>query len=352
MAIALRRKPAAPIARPISLALQGGGAHGAFEWGVIERLLEDERLEIQAVTAASAGAMNAVALAWGMIEGGRKGAVKRLESYWKAVNQSGGRNVFGDSSIWNSALSPDWMKNMPGWRMAETFALSLSPYEFNPFNLDPMHDLLEKEIDFKAIRERSPIKLYVSATAVRKSQPKVFREGELTARHLMASACLPMLFQAVEIDGEPYWDGGYLANPAIWPLIYDQTPDDVLIVTLNPFQRSETPHTPGEITDRLNEITFNASLASELRAIAFVHKLLDEGLLKESARGRYRRMLIHAIAADGKLDDLSMSTKFNTEWSFLQDLRARGRKAAEEWLTKSFADVGVRSTVDLRGLAS
>ena len=348
MAIAIRRKPTGP--RPLSLALQGGGAHGAFEWGVIERLLEDDRLEIKAVTAASAGAMNAAALAWGMIEGGREGAKARLESYWRAVNQSGGRNIFGDSGIWTSAFSPDWLKATPGWRMAETFAMSLSPYEFNPFNLDPLKDVLEQQIDFKAIRERSPIKLYVSATAVRHSQAKVFRGEELTVKHLMASACLPFLFQAVEIDGEPYWDGGYLANPPIWPLIYDDTPDDVLIVTLNPFQRHETPRTPGEITDRLNEITFNSSLAAELRAIGFVHKLLDEGLLKESARGRYRRMLIHAIAADGRLDDLSMSSKFNTEWSFLQDLRTRGREAADHWLSVSCDDVGVKSSVDLKAM--
>jgi NTE family protein len=342
-------KPAKPL--PLSLALQGGGAHGAFEWGVIDRLLEDERLEIKAVTAASAGAMNAVALAQGLLDGGREGGKKRLESYWRAVNQAGGRNIFGDSNIWTDALSPDWLKATPGWRMAETWAMSLSPYEFNPFNLDPMHEVLEREIDFEAIRTRSPIKLYVSATAVRKSQARVFRETELTAKHLMASACLPFLFHAVEIDGEPYWDGGYLANPPIWPLIYDKTPDDVLIVTLNPFIRDETPKSPGEITDRLNEITFNASLASELRAIAFVHKLLDEGLLKESARGRYRKMLIHAIAADGRLDDLSMSTKFNTEWSFLQDLRGRGYKAADEWLAKSFASMGKASTIDWKALS-
>jgi NTE family protein len=338
----------AATSRPISLALQGGGAHGAFEWGIIERLLEDEHLEIRAVTAASAGAMNAVALAWGLIENGREGAKARLESYWKAVNQTGGRNMFGDSSLWNSALGGDWMKNMPGWRMAETFAMSMSPYEFNPFNLDPMREVLEREIDFAAIRTRSTIKLYVSATSVHSGQPKVFHAPELTAKHLMASACLPFLFQAVEIEGEPYWDGGYLANPPLWPLIYDQTPDDVLVVSLNPFVRNETPKTPGEITDRLNEITFNASLVSELRAIAFVHKLLDEGLLKESARGRYRRMLIHAISADGHLDDLSLSTKFNTEWSFLQDLRARGRKAAEQWLAASGAKVGKESSIDLK----
>src|SRR6478609_6910635 len=186
-----KKKPAGP--RPISLALQGGGSHGAFEWGVLDRLLEQEDIEISAVTAASAGAMNAVCLAQGLIDGGRDGAKARLERFWKQVNRNGGRNVFGDTGIWTSAFAggADWIKNTPGWRMAETFALSMSPYEFNPFNLDPMQEVLERQIDFAAIRERSPIKLYISATAVRKSQPKIFRETELTAKHLMASACLP-----------------------------------------------------------------------------------------------------------------------------------------------------------------
>ena len=348
----LKKKPKGP--RPISLALQGGGAHGAFEWGVLDRLLEEEDLEIRAVTAASAGAMNAVCLAQGLLDGGADGgraaAKAKLESYWKQVNRNGGRNVFGDTSIWTSAFAggADWIKNTPGWRLAETFALSLSPYEFNPFNLNPLHDILEAEINFKALRERSPIKLYVAATQVRASKARVFRDTELTVRHIMASACLPQLFQAVEIDGEPYWDGGFLANPPLWPLFYDDTPDDILVVTLNPFVREETPKTPGEIMDRLNEITFNAALASELRAIAFVQKLLDEGLLKDNARGRYRRMLLHAITADKPLADLSLASKFDTEWSFLTDLKARGRKAADAWLGDCLTKVGVSSSLDLR----
>ncbi len=334
----------------LSLALQGGGSHGAFEWGVLDRLLEEEDLEIRAVTAASAGAMNAVCLAQGLIDDGKAGARKRLDSFWRHVNRSGGRNVFGDTSIWTNAFSGgvDWWKNTPGWRMAETLALSLSPYEFNPFNLNPLHDALEAEITFKQIRERSPLKLYIAATAVRTSKSKIFRETELTARHIMASACLPQVFQAVEIDGEPYWDGGFLANPPLWPLFYDDTPDDILVVSLNPFVREETPKTPGEIMDRLNEITFNASLASELRAIGFVQKLLDEGLLKDNARGRYRRMLVHAITADKPLADLSLASKFDTEWSFLTDLKARGRAAAQEWLSECQGCIGVRSTIDLK----
>ena len=343
----LRKKPASP--KPLSLALQGGGSHGAFEWGVIDRLLEEDDIEIRAVTAASAGAMNAVCLAHGLLTGGRDGARTALDAFWRATNQAGGQNVFGDSGILTKAFAgPDWLKNTPGWRMAETLAMSLSPYEFNPFNLNPLHDVLEATVDFAAIRERSPVKLYIAATAVRLSKARIFRETELTARHIMASACLPQLFHAVEIDGEPYWDGGFLANPPLWPLFYDDTPDDILIVSLNPFVRDETPKSPGEIMDRLNEITFNASLASELRAIGFVQKLLDEGLLKDTAQGRYRRMLVHAITADGPLADLSMASKFNTEWSFLLDLKARGRTAAQTWLDDCGTLIGVRSSLDLK----
>ncbi|MBQ1541855.1 MAG: patatin-like phospholipase family protein [Caulobacteraceae bacterium] len=342
-----RKKPAAP--RPISLALQGGGAHGAFEWGVLDRLLEHGGVEIKAVAAASAGAMNAVCLADGLAEGGPDGARARLESFWREINRAGGRNVFGDAAGWTAAFNPaTWLQNTPGWRLAENLAMSFSPYEFNPFNLNPLHDVLEAQVNFKAIRERSPIALYISATEIRTSKARVFRGPELTAKHVMASACLPYLFQAVEIDGESYWDGGYLANPPLWPLFYDKTPNDILVVSLNPLVRETTPKSPGEIMDRLNEITFNASLVSQLRSVAFVQKLIEEGLLKDSARGRYRGMYIHAITADGRLDDLSSTSKFDTEWSFLQDLKARGRAAADDWLAAALKDVGVRSSIDVR----
>jgi NTE family protein len=341
--------PAHPTPKPISLALQGGGAHGAFQWGVIDRLLEDGRLEIKAATGASAGAMNAVALAMGLMEGGPSGGRARLESFWRAVNRGGGRNIFGDSQVWTELFSPDWLRATPGWRLARSIADNLSPYEFNPFNLNPLEGVLKDQIDFPALRKGSPIALYLAATQVRTSQSCIFRTGELTPDHVLASACLPHLFQAVVIDGEPYWDGGYLANPPLWPLFYDPTPSDILLINLNPFVREKTPKTPGEILDRLNEISFNAPLVAELRAVAFVQKLIGERQLKEEALERYRNMLIHAIDADRWLRDLTMDSKFDTEWNFLIELRDRGRRAADAWLEKGLADVGVRSSVDLRG---
>ncbi|QUD87311.1 patatin-like phospholipase family protein [Phenylobacterium montanum] len=346
------RKPRSNGRKPISLALQGGGSHGAFTWGVVDRLLEDGRLEIKAITGASAGAMNAVVIAAGLLDGGPEGARERLDRFWREVNRAGGQNAFGDLGGWASSIGMDWLKQTPGWQLVQTFAGNFSPYQFNPFNLNPLHDVIVGAVDFAALRERSPVRLYVSATGVRSGESRVFRTEELTCKHVMASACLPHLFQAVEIDGEAYWDGGYLANPALWPLFYDPTPNDVLIVSLNPLTRKDTPRTPGEIIDRLNEITFNGSLVAELRAIRFVRKLIEDGLLKEGAKGRYRKMLMHAIEADGWLDDLREDSKFSTEWGFLQELKSRGRKAGETWLKAHFDDVGVRTTSALMPMPS
>lgn len=329
----------------ISLALQGGGSHGAFQWGVLDRLLEEERLEVEAITSASAGAFNAVAFASGLLHAGREGAKRELESFWRAVNQAGGRNVFGDDQIWN-ALSPPWLKETPLYQWWETAAMTVSPYD-NPFSHNPLANILRTRVDFEALRARSTVKLRVSATSVRTGEARVFAEGELTTDVILASACLPQLFQAVTINGEPYWDGGYVANPALWPL-FCEGPEDLLIVHINPLTRTQTPRRSAEIMDRLNEISFNASLTAELRAIAFVNRLLDEDQLTPEARARYRRILVHAIKADHWLDDLSLASKFDTEWSFLQDLRGRGRRAAERWLQTCLDAVGDRSTVDIK----
>jgi NTE family protein len=333
--------------RPICLALQGGGAHGAFQWGVLDRLLEADVLDIRAVTASSAGAMNGAALVAGLATGGPEGARAALDKLWRETNQSGGKNVFGDSSIWSNAMTPGWLKDTAFWRAGETLAMSMSPYEFNPFNLNPLRRVLDASIDFEAVRT-SKIKLFVAATAVRHARSRVFRSEEITDQVLLASACLPHLFQAVEIEGEPYWDGGYLANPPLWPLFYEDTPDDILLITLNAFERTEAPRAAGDIVDRLNEVVFNAPLVAELRAVAFVQELIQEGRLMPSARDRYRNILMHAIEADGWLGDLSLGTKFNTEWSFLNDLKKRGRAAADEWLDHCLTHVGTDSSVDLQ----
>jgi NTE family protein len=347
-----RRKAADPAAqvtgqagrRPICLALQGGGAHGAFQWGVLDRLLEDDRLDVRAVSGVSAGAMNGAALVSGLEAGDGRAALDRL---WREVNQSGGRNVFGDSAIWNAAQPPDWMKDNPFWRAGETLAMSMSPYEFNPLNHNPLRRVLNATVDFGAV-QASDVKLFVAATAVRQGRTRIFATGEISADVLMASACLPHLFQAVEIDGEPYWDGGYLTNPPLWPLTGDDTPDDVLLITLNPLARAETPRNAGDIVDRLNEIVFNAPLIAELRAIALAGDLIAHGQLQGGAAGPYRHVRLHAIEADGWLSDLPLRSKFNTEWGFLNDLKARGRAAAEDWLNTCLPSVGRQASVDLQ----
>lgn len=343
----LKRKPTAPQRHPISLALQGGGAHGAFQWGVLDRLLEDDKLDIRAVTASSAGAMNAAALISGLETDGPAGARRQLDLLWREVNLSGGRNVFGDSSIWSAALTPGWLKDTSLWRSAENAAMSLSPYQFNPFNLNPLKRVLDTAIDFEAVRASS-IRLFVAATAVRQGRARLFETAEITDQVLLASACLPHLFQAVEIDGEPYWDGGYLANPALWPLFYADTPDDILLLPLNPFVREEAPRVAGDIMDRLNEIVFNAPLVAELRAVAFVQDMIADGRLKRTGGDRYRQLMMHAIEPGPWLGALSLSTKFDTEWTFLNDLKSRGRAAADEWLETCLNDVGQRSSIDIK----
>lgn len=342
----LRRATATTAARPISLALQGGGAHGAFQWGVLDRLLEYGALDIQSITGASAGAMNAVALVAGMVEDGPDGARKKLESFWRAVSQGGSRGVFGENLMAN--LATDWFTNNPAYRYMEALTSqvtpTVSPYDFNPLNLNPLRDILRDEIDFEAVREQSNIDLFIAATAVKSNEAKLFHGPELTAEHIMASACLPDVFQAVEIDGVHYWDGGYLANPPIWPLVECQA-RDVLLCLLNPLETSKLPRSTGEIMDRLNEISFNASVAAELRAVAVVQDLIKRGLLK--AGGGYMALRFHMIAADGRLSDLKLPSKFNTDWTFLQDLKKRGRDAADEWLRDHLGKVGRESTVDL-----
>jgi NTE family protein len=331
-----------PAPRPIALALQGGGAHGAYQWGILDRLLDRGALDIQSITAASAGAMNAVALVAGMIEGGPEGARAKLESFWRSVSQGGPAAVFGQNAF--ARMATDWFTQSPAFSYLSTLQPSVSPYDFNPLNLNPLRDILNDQIDFKAIRDRSPIDLFIAATAVRTGQSKLFHAAELTAEHVLASACLPDVFQAVEIDGVPYWDGGYLANPPVWPLVECRA-RDVLLLLLNPLTSKGTPRAMADIADRINEISFNAPLVAELRAVAQVQDMARRGLL--TAGSGYMTLRFHMIGADGRLSDLNLASKSNTDWPFLEDLCERGRRAADEWIRRDLAKVGETSSLDL-----
>lgn len=329
--------------RKISLALQGGGSHGAFTWGVLDRLIEESSLKIKAITATSAGAMNAAAFTAGYATGGVDGAKENLETFWRVTSQKGA--AFSAFSMSNSPLA--FLPFGP-FHAAMAFTSIASPYEFNPFDLNPLRDALDEAIDFDAVRA-SPIKLFLSATNVETGRVKVFKGHEITRDAVLASACLPQTFKAVEIDGNAYWDGGYLGNPSLFPLIYNKAPRDVLLILLNPISRLGIPKRVPEILDRLNEISFNASLIGELRAIAFVQKLIDEGMLVESKAKDYRRLNVHAIRGGQVLRDLSMQSKYDTSWSFLTDLRDQGRAAAEDWLNTCADKLGTgTSAVDLR----
>lgn len=335
-----------PRRRPVCLALQGGGSHGAFQWGVLDRLLQEDILDFRIVSAASAGAMNGATLVSGLAKGGPGAAREALDLLWREVNRSGGQNIFGDSGVWSKLFSPDWMKETFAWRMGESFAATLSPYTTNPFNLNPLKRVVETSVDFEAV-QKSDIELIVSTTAVREGRVRLFTNQAMTPEVLLASACLPHLFHAVEIEGEDYWDGGYLANPPIYPLLARDAPDDILLLPLNPFRREDTPKDSGDIMDRLNEIMFNSPLVAELRALALIQDLIAQGRLT-TTNPDYNGTRIHAVEADDWLGTLSMSTKFNTEWSFLNDLKAKGREAAEQWLANCAPKLGKTSSVDLK----
>ena len=333
--------------KPVNLALQGGGAHGAFTWGVLDRLLEEERLAFDGVSGTSAGAMNAVAFASGYEQGGRAGAREALQKFWRAVSRDGRMNPI-QRSLMDRFLGNWSLDHNPAFLAFDVASRFLSPYDFNPFNINPLREILEREIDFEAVRAGKKLKLFVSATNVRTGKARIFRSEEITPDAIMASACLPFLFQAVEIDGTPYWDGGYVGNPPLFPFFRMTDTDDVILVQTNPAVREGTPQTAREILNRINEITFNASLLSEFRAIGFVRRLIGGSLWRWPGKGGHRNLRLHRIAADEQLSELTSSSKFNTEWPFFLRLRDIGRSAAEQFLKDHFAAIGRRASLDFR----
>jgi NTE family protein len=330
--------------KQITLALQGGGAHGAFTWGVLDRLLEDGRFAFEGISATSAGAMNAAVLAQGLTAGGNDGAREALAQFWRRISLV----------ALASPIRPTWFDRVfggysldlsPSYAAFDLLTRHLSPYQFNPSNLNPLREVLQGSIDFERLRRDAATKLFIAATNVRNGKVKIFETAELSADVLLASACLPLLFQAVEVDGEHYWDGGYTGNPAIFPLIYHCKSPDVVIVHINPIERDEVPTTAREIIDRANAITFNASLMREMRVIQLVTDMIDRGQVKT---GQLRRMLIHSIEAPDVMDGLGVSSKLNPAWDFLAYLRDVGRERAGAWLEANYERIGRDSTVDIR----
>jgi NTE family protein len=337
------RAAKAPARKIVNLALQGGGSHGAYAWGALDALIEDERVEIGAISGASAGAMNAVVYADGLMASGREGARRKLHEFWLSVSEEGSlspaqRRLF---DVWLRAWSSALPQASAAWDALSQFA---SPYEFNPLDVNPLRDHLSKIVDFEALRRDHELQLFIAATNVRTGRGEIFRRDVLTVEHVMASACLPRLFQSVVIAGVPYWDGGFAGNPPLWPLFYETRCRDAIIVQINPIERGQTPRTAQEIADRMNEITFNAGLLAELRAADFVARLIDRGVLRDDG---YRRENLHRIGGDGELESFTAASKMDVSWTFLTRLRDLGREAAKDWLARNYDSIGVRSTLDI-----
>ncbi|PZQ48525.1 MAG: patatin [Rhodovulum sulfidophilum] len=331
--------------RRINLALQGGGSHGALTWGVLDRLLEDPRLAISEISGTSAGAMNAVALADGYRRGGREGARDSLARFWKAVSDSTRYSPI-QRGIWDRIAGRYSLDYSPGYLMMESLGRVFSPYELNPLGLNPLRDLLLANVDFTNVNACPDIHVHVTATNVRTGRAKIFSQGEVSAEAVLASACLPQMSPAVEIDGEAYWDGGFSGNPALQPLVESDV-SDVMIVQINPVIRHAVPRSAREIINRVNEISFNSSLLKELRTFNLLQRAM---VLEGVTPGVKRSAFLHLIHVDDEVQDLEASSKLNAEWGYLQLLFDRGRRWADTWLESNFDAIGRRSTFDLDDL--
>jgi NTE family protein len=328
----------------LDLALQGGGAHGAFAWGVLDRLLQEPDLGFDGISGTSAGAMNAAVVADGWAEGGADGARAALERFWGQVSRAARFSPFQRGPL--DRLFGRWtLDSSPVFVALDLSARLLSPYDVNPRGLNPLEDILAQTVDFGRLA-RSPIKLFVTATNVHTGQGRIFRNAEVTPKVLLASACLPTMFQAIEIEGEAYWDGGFAGNPSITPLVRECSSNDTLLVQINPISRPETPRTARDIINRMNEISFNSSLLKELRMIALLRRVVDAG---DSEGALWKAMRVHRIASDA-MTDLGYSSKLNAEWDFLIFLRDEGRRSAGEFLQAYRQDLGHRSTFDFESM--
>lgn len=336
--------PACERVRTLSLALQGCGAHGAFGWGILDRLLEDGRIDIGGLIATSTGAMNAAVFAYASMKGDKEQARAQLELFWRKISER---------ASWRSTLRRSPMGFM--FAAIEPFSSRwldgvtqvLSPYEFNPLNLDPMRDILESMIDFGELRRCRTTQLAIYATNVRTGQARVFTNPQMTVDAVLASACQPTISQAVRIDGEYFWDGVYSGHPMLMPLMADLAAPDLLIGQISPVDRREVPRRAPDIQNRINEITLRNSLSREVHALAALARFIDNDWIKPEHRGKLPQVRIHAIRSDEIMSDLSVSSKFDTSWRFLAKLRDMGRQAAELWLEINFDKIGRESTIAL-----
>ena len=336
---AARQKRGGPVL--VDLALQGGGSHGAFTWGVLDRLLEEPGLRFDGISGTSAGAMNAAVMASGLMQGGPEGAREALEGFWKRVSDAARMSPLRRGPI--EILTGNWtLDYSPVFAAVEFAAQVFSPYDSSLGGSNPLSKILAESVDFAHLVD-SPIKLFVTATNVHTGQGRIFRNAELTPEVLLASACLPTMFQAVEIDGEPYWDGGYAGNPSMSPLVRECSASDTILVQINPIVRPGTPRTAREIQNRLNEISFNATLLKELKAGALLRQVADPGTGEGAA---WANMRVHRISSEIMLE-LGYSSKLLTEWPFFTMLRDEGRKSADAFLAAHKGDLGVRSSLDL-----
>lgn len=330
----------------INLALQGGGAHGAFTWGVLDRLFEDDRLWIEAISGTSAGAMNAVVAAQGMYEGQAEGAREALACFWKAVSDAGKNSPIQRSPM--DVLLGNWsLDASPSFLFFDMLQRIASPYDINPLNLNPLRDLVGELIDFNKVRNCTDLGLFIAATNVETGLARVFCREEMSIDVLMASACLPFMFQAVEIEGQHYWDGGFMGNPPLFPFFEGSDADDIAIIQINPVFRAGVPKNARDILNRVNEITFNSAMTHELRAIQHVTDLIRRGELELT---RHREVRFHMIEARKRMRDLGASSKLNAEWPFLLHLFQIGRDRADLWLAQHYDDIGVRSTLDIAAM--
>jgi len=328
-------------AKVVNLALQGGGSHGAFTWGVLDRLLEEDQLAIDGITATSAGSINAVVLAHGLSVGGREGAKRALALFWRRMSALM-TSSFVQPSILDTMRGNFGLDYSPGYILVNMLCHFFSPYQLNPYNLNPLKCLLEEIVDFQRVRVQTAVKLFLCATNVQTCKLEIFRGSELTADHVLASSCLPFLMHAIEINGERYWDGGFIGNPALFPVIYECNACDIILVHVTPTRRPDLPVTANSILSRMQEVSVSSSLMREMRAVAYVNTLINQGKMTDG-----KQILVHEIEAADAISELPNSSKLNGDWNFLLYLHDVGRRHADEWLASKFDRLGVESSVDL-----